>query len=57
MRDRPTICVAHRFVAHYCHAYALELQEEDADFDGRQDETNAVSQNNVLEEYIIDVSV
>lgn len=35
----------------------IELQEEDEDFDGEQDETDAISQDNILEEYIIDVSV
>ena len=45
-------------VAYYCHACALdELQEEDGDSNEEQDETVAVSEDNVLEEYIIDVSV
>ena len=47
-------------VAYYCHACALdELQEEDGDSNEEQDETDAaaVSEDNVLEEYIIDVSV
>ena len=45
-------------VAYYCHACALvKLQEQDGDSNEEQDETDAVSEDNVLEEHIIDVSV